>query len=167
MIPPQINKFDKHLYIFALFAKYHVYFEHKVEANIEQIYLFASLFTHVTEASYKNICTCFSPVLLQEQIYSYTLHLYYYQTNKFTRVISRLLSTQIWSSLMNLHKYHLKKFPPTILIIIRLFEIVSLPFQSNRHKTYFIDYKLWCVHKTAQNLAVGDTHSNKKIYPDF
>ena len=157
MIPPQINKFDKHLYIFALFAKYHVYFEHKVEANIEQIYLFASLFTHVTEASYKNICTCFSPVLLQEQICSYTLHLYYYQTNKFTRVISRLLSTQIWSSLMNLHKYHLKKFPPTILIIIRLFEIVSLPFQSNRRKTYFIDYKLWCVHKTAQNLAVGDS----------
>ena len=70
LIPPQINKFDVHLYIFALFAKYYVYFQHKVEANMLQIYLFASLFTHATEASNKNICTCFTPVLLQEQMCS-------------------------------------------------------------------------------------------------
>ena len=95
-----------------------------------QIYLFASLFTHVTEASNKKIYTCFTQVFLQEQICSYALRLYCYQTNKFARVISRLLSTQIWSSLMNLHKYHPRKFTPAILIIIRLFEIISLPFQS-------------------------------------
>ena len=63
-----------------------------------QIYLFESLFTHVAEASNKNICTCFTLVLLQEQICSYTLHLYYYQTNKFACVILRLLSMQKWSS---------------------------------------------------------------------
>ena len=47
--------------------------------------------------------------------------LYYYQTNKFARVISRLLSTQIWSSSMNLHKYHVRKFTTVILIFIRPF----------------------------------------------
>ena len=73
LIPPQINKFDVHLYIFALFAKYYVYFQHKVEANMVQIYLFASLFTHITEASTKNIYTSFTQLLLQEQICSYTL----------------------------------------------------------------------------------------------
>ena len=59
-------------------------------------------FTNVVEASNKNICTCFIHVLLKEQICSYTLNLYYYQTNKFARVISHLPSMQIWSSSMNL-----------------------------------------------------------------
>ena len=59
-------------------------------------------FTNVVEASNKNICTCFTHVLLQEQICSYTLNLYDNQTNKFALVISHLPSMQIWPSLMNL-----------------------------------------------------------------
>lgn len=61
-------------------------------------------FTNLSEASNKNICACFTPVLLQKQICSYTLNLYYYQTKKFPRIISHLLSTQMWSSSINLPK---------------------------------------------------------------
>ena len=100
--------------------------------------------TNVTKPSNENICPCFIPVLLQEKICSFTLHLYYYQTNTFARVISCLLSTQIWSSLMNVHKYHVRKFTLT-----RYFMTVSI---KNISKTCFLDYKLWCIHKTAEHL---------------
>ena len=54
--------------------------------------------TNVTKSSNENIFPCFTPVLLQEQICSCTLHLYYYQTKRFARITSCLLSTQIWLS---------------------------------------------------------------------
>ena len=69
--------------------------------------------TNVTKPSNENICPCFTPILLQEQVCSCTLHLYYYQTKRFARITSCLLSTQIWLSLMNVHKYHVRKFTLT------------------------------------------------------
>ena len=92
-------------------------------------------FTNVVEASNKNICTCFIHVLLKEQICSYTLNLYYYQTNKFARVISHLPSMQIWSSSMNLQPL----FSYLYVLFWNYLFTVSI---QNINKSYIIDYKL-------------------------
>ena len=98
-------------------------------------------FANVVEASNKNICACFTHVLLQEQICSYTLNLYYNQTNKFALVISHLPSMQIWSSSMNLQ-------PLFSYLYIHFWNYLITISIQNINKSYIIDYKLWFVHKT-------------------
>ena len=117
-------------------------------------------FTNVVEASNKNICTCFIHVLLKEQICSYTLNLYYYQTNKFARVISHLPSMQIWSSSMNLQPLF------SYLYVLFWNYLITVSIQ-NINKSYIIDYKLWFVHKTTQNLAKGPHPPEWKEIPTF